>query len=87
MAKCWVMVTAFPTVQKHLSCSDILMIIVKGSLFSNASKVYQTALGTILHHDLEFTSGTSKFGLAGNQWKTVTIEQNVAKVKCLIKKN
>ena len=61
----------------------------QGSLSSNASNVCQTTFGIILHRDLRFTSGTSNFTSAERRLKTVTvaIEQNVAKVKCLIKED
>ena len=48
------------------------MVIVRGSLSSSASKVCHTALGTILHHDLQFTIGTKNFTLAERRLKTVT---------------
>ena len=68
------------------------MIIGRGSLSSNASKVCQTALGTILHRELQFTSGTRNFSSAERRLQTVAVvtvatEQNVAKVKCLIKED
>ena len=43
------------------------------SLSSNTSRVCQTALETILHHDLQFTSGTRNFSLAERRLKTVAV--------------
>ena len=68
--------TAFPTVQKPLHGEIFLQrcvtIIVRRNVSSNASKVCQPALRTILHHDLQFTSGTRSFSSA-EHLKTVTI--------------
>ena len=55
----------FPTVQKHfhgeIFVQCCITTIVRGSLSSNASEVCQTALGTILHRGIQFTSGTKNF--------------------------
>ena len=61
----------------------------QGSLSSIASKVCPITLGTILHRDLRFTSGTNDFSSAERLLETVTVatEQIVPKLKCLIKED
>ena len=64
----------------------------QGNLSSNASKVCKTSLRTIFHRDLLFTNGTRNFSSAERRLQTLAVltvatEQNVAKVKCLIKED
>ena len=64
----------------------------QGNLSSNASKVCKTSLGTIFRRNLQSTSGTRHFSPAERRLQTVVIvivamEQNMAKVKCLIKED
>ena len=54
-----------------------ITIIVRVSLPSNASKVCKVTLGTILHHDLQFTSGTRNFSSAERPLKIVTVVANL----------
>lgn len=63
--------------QKHLHGEIFMqwciMIFVKGSLSSNASKVCQTVFETSLHCCLQFTTSTRNFSSAEWHLKTVTI--------------
>ena len=64
----------------------------QGNLSSNASKVCKTSLRTIVYRDLLFTNGTRNFSSAERRLQTLAVltvatEQNVAKVKCLIKED
>ena len=42
-------------------------------MYYDASKVWHTALGTILHRNLQFTSGTKNFSSAERCLKTVPL--------------
>ena len=76
-------------------CNDVVTIIVRGSLSSNNCEVFQTALWTILHRDLQCTKGTRNFSSAERRLKTdrcgqpvtVATEQNVVAMECLIKED
>ena len=63
-AKCLVRVI-FPTVQEcfrgEIFVRWRITLIVRRSLSSNTFKVCRTALGTVFHRDLQFTSGTRNF--------------------------
>ena len=54
-------------------CSDTLWLVSGGVVFSKASKVCQTVLGTSLRQNLLFTNGSEHFTSAKRYLKTVTV--------------
>ena len=54
-----------------------ITIIVSRSLCSNASKVCQTALRTILQRGLQYKKGTRNFSSAERRLKTMAIVANL----------
>lgn len=77
MAKYLVRVVAFSILQKHLHRERFMqwcmMIIVRESISSKTSQVCQTAFGTCLYHNQQFTHGTRHFILGKCHLKSVTI--------------